>query len=197
MKVYRDATFGETYVDPYPTLGQFGRHRFVYKTTTGSYITDDGRFAWTDVDYDEYEIVDPDWNIIEWEGGRVELANNIDLSTDWDKDFTQTQYLGGSIQGDWNPGVRRSGAVTGMIAVDAESDTVEALRRLATYAGICHVRTKDGSNFAADVQVSEDLSQKNAHRIASFGLKITRVDSETLDGMTLAEWEETQEEEEP
>ena len=195
--IYRDATFGETYVDPYPTLGQFGRHRFVYKTTTGSYITDDGRFAWTDVDYDEYEIVNPDWNIIEWEGGRVELTNNIDLSTDWDKDFTQTQYLGGSIQGDWNPGVKRSGSVTGMIAVDAESDTVEALRRLATYAGICHVRTKDGSNFAADVQVSEDLAQKNAHKIASFGLKITRVDSEALDGMTLAEWEETQEEEEP
>ena len=195
--IYRDATFGETYVDPYPTLGQFGRHRFVYKTATGSYITSDGRFAWTDVDYDEYDIVNPDWNIIEWEGGRVELTNNIDLSTDWDKDFTQTQYLGGSIQGDWNPGVRRSGSVTGMIAVDAESDTVEALRRLATYAGICHVRTKDGSNFAADVQVSEDLAQKNAHRIASFGLKITRVDSETLDGMTLAEWEETQEEEEP
>jgi hypothetical protein len=62
------------------------------------------------------------------------------------------------------------------------------MRRLATHTGICHVRTKDGSSYAADVQVSESYSMSDGHKLASFSLSITRVDPEELDGMTLAEW---------
>jgi hypothetical protein len=53
------------------------------------------------------------------------------------------------------------------------------------------VRTKDGSSFAADVQVTEDYKQNNNQRYASFTLKITRVDPEGFDGMTRAEWDRT------
>lgn len=69
------------------------------------------------------------------------------------------------------------------------------MRRLATSAGICHVRTKDGSSYAADVQVSESYAVSNGHKLVSFSLTITRVDTEVLDAMTLAEWNALHQEE--
>ena len=65
------------------------------------------------------------------------------------------------------------------------------MRRLATYAGICHVRTPDGSSYAADVQVSEGRKQGTGHSMVEFSLTITRVDVEALEGMTYAEWQQT------
>ena len=116
------------------------------------------------------------------------MEYNTDLSHSWSKDFKETKYLGGSIQGDWNPAVSRTGTINTVVTAD-NTETIEIMRRLATYAGICHVRTKDGSSYAADVQVSESYAQDNAHRIVSFNLSITRIDPDGYDGMTLAEWE--------
>lgn len=188
--IYRGATFGETYVDPFPTIGDTGGHRLVYRTETGSYITADNGFAWLDVDEMDDDIVETYSNIIDWEGGRVYLAHNIDISNDWKKDFEQTQYLGGSVQGDWNPAVERTGSIDGVLVVERQSDIYQSLHRLAVYAGVCHVRTKDGSSYAADVQVSEDVSLDTAHKLSEISLKITKVDAESLDGLTLEEWEE-------
>ncbi len=197
--IYRGATFGETYVDPFPTIGNAGGHRLVYRTETGSYITADNSFAWLDLDETDDDIIETYSNIIDWEGGRVYLAHNIDISNDWKKDFVQTQYLGGSVQGDWNPAVERTGSIDGVLLVERQSDIYQAMHRLAVHAGICHVRTKDGSSYVADVQVSEDISQDTSHRLSEFSLKITKVDTESLDGITLEEWEEMHpsEEEEP
>ena len=75
------------------------------------------------------------------------------------------------------------------IATD-DQDIIQAMRRLATHAGICHLRTKDGSNIACDIQVSESYKQGTAHKLVEFTLKITRVDTQRLDGMTLDEWRE-------
>ena len=61
------------------------------------------------------------------------------------------------------------------------------------WPGICHVRTKDGSSYAADVQVSESRKHDKGQRIVDFSLSITRVDPEDYDGLTYAEWMETQE----
>ena len=193
--IVEGATWGEQYVDPYPTLGEFGGHRFVYRTIDGDYITTDNMLAWIDLREDEGDRVDSPANIIEFGTGRVELEYNVDLSNSWSKDFTETQYLGGSVQGDWNPAISRTGSVASVGITLQDQETIEAMRRLATYAGICHVRTKDGSSYAADVQVSEDYNVDTAHKIASFQLSITRVDSEELDGMTIAEWNDLHEEE--
>ena len=190
--LYPNATFGETYVDPYPAIGEFGGHRFVLKTENGDYITDENKIAWTDV-HEEFEN---EFNIIDFGNGRVELQYNVDLSSAWSKDFSETKYLGGSIQGDWNPAVSRTASVAAVAIVTDDAETIEAMRRLATWAGICHVRTKDGSSYAADVQVSEDYKVAEGHELATFGLKITRVDPEGYDGLTLAEWEQTHENEE-
>ena len=182
--IYADAAFGQTYVDPYPTLGSYGGYRFVFKSKEGDYITADNETAWTDIQTD----IDHDANIIDFGTGRVELEYNVDVSNAWAKDFKETKYLGGSIQGDWNPAVSRTSSVGAVAIVAEDPQTIEAVRRLAVYPGLCHIRTKEGSSYPADVQVNESYAVSNGHRIAEFSLKITRVDSEELDGMTLAEW---------
>ena len=188
--IYEGAQFGTTYVDPYPTLGWHGGHRIVYKTLDGDYITTDGHLAWLDVS----EPVDSDYNIIDFGTGRVMLRYNIDLGSSWSKDFKETQYLGGSVQGDWNPAVSRSATMAAAVIDADDTETIEAMRRLAVHPGICHIRTKDGSSYAADVQVSEDRKQATAHKVITFSLKVTRVDPEEMDGMTLAEWNDLHDE---
>lgn len=187
--IYPGATFGTTYVDPYPTIGSSGGHRFVTRTANGDFITADNELAWTDMTEADGDIVESDSNIINFGYGRVELAYNVNLSNTWEKDFTETKYLGGSVQGDWNPAVSRSGTLSAVVLAD-DTDTIEVFRRLAVYPGICHVRTKDGSSYPADVQVAESYAQDTAHKIVAFDLTITRVDSEDFDGLTLAEWEQ-------
>lgn len=185
--IYPNAVFGTTYVDPYPTIGEYGGHRVVFKTANGDYITADNILAWTDYASE----IDTDYNVIDFGTGRVMLQYDVGLSHTWKKDFTETKYLGGSVQGDWNQVVSRTGTFTTNVVSDDE-ETIEEMRRLAVYPGICHIRTKDGSSYAADVQVGESYAQDTAHKIVAFNLTITRVDPEGYDGMTLAEWQETE-----
>ena len=111
------------------------------------------------------------------------LGYDIDVSGSWAKDFKQTTYLGGSIQGDWNPGVSRTGSVSARTVILEDPETIQSMRRLAVYAGICHVRTPDGSSYAADVQVTEKQSYQTAGKLAEFNVKITRVDPEGYDAI--------------
>ena len=186
--IVEGATFGVEYVDPYPTIGQFGGHRLVFRTANGDYITEDNQIAWLDLDASHDNILETDYTIIDFEGGRILLEYNIDLSNQWKKDFQATQYLGGSVQGDWNPAVERTASVNAEVITLVDQGTIKMMRRLATYAGICHIRTQDGSSFAADIQVSESSSHDMYGMRASFSLSITRVDQETLDGMTAKEY---------
>ena len=194
--IYPGAVFGTTYVDPFPTIGEYGGHRFVFKTAAGDYITEDNTLAWTDTGEDEGDRLDIVNNIIDFGAGRVILTYQIDLSNSWSKDFTETQYLGGSVQGDWNPAVSRSTSVSAVGISAEDQETIQSMRRLAEHPGICHIRTRDGSSFAADVQVKEDYKQSNNQRLVYFSLKITRVDPDGYDGLTLVEWEQTQQEDE-
>lgn len=193
--IVSDGVFGTTYVDPYPTIGEYGGHRVVFKTAYGDYITneefttDEGEVlkvtaqAWTDYDT---ELNIPN-NIIDFDGDSVEFLYNIDLSSSWNKDFKETKYLGGSVVGDWNPGVSRTGTIATVVAKHLDQDTIQAMRRLADYPGICHVRTIDGSSYSANVQVSENQSY-GSYEIVSYNLSITRVDPQGQEGMTLLDW---------
>lgn len=185
--IVKDGELGKTYVDQYPTLGEMGGHRVVFRTANGDYITEDQRLAWIDLGEEAYDRLDSAENIINFGNDRVGFAYNVDLSTKWAKEFESTSYLDGSVQGDWNPAVKREATINTVVLTD-DVDTVRAFRRLAVYAGICHVRTLDGSSFSADVQVQEDRKFEEAHKLASFSLAITRVDPETLDGIELEEW---------
>ena len=186
--IVKDGAWGTKYVDPYPALGGFGGHRVVYKTINGDYITAENQVAWADFGADEGDILEYQTAIIDFGGDSIELEYNISLSNSWKKDFEETTYLGGSVQGDWNPGVSRTLNMNGVMIISEDPEQIRAMRRLAVHAGICHVRTPDGSSFAADVQVNENLSYDKGGNVASFTLNITRVDPESLDGMTYEEW---------
>ena len=190
--VYDGAEFGTTYVDPYPAIGQYGGYRFVTRTANGDVTTPDGSFAWVDTD----DSLTTRYNIFEFDDGEVLLDLDVDISNQWRKDFKETQYLGGSVQGDWNKAVSRTATVSGTAIPGRDDDVIEAVRRLADNAGICHVRTKDGSSYAADIQVSEKYNYASGLKTYEYTMAITRVEPEELDGMTLADWQDVHEESE-
>lgn len=193
--IYEGATWGQTYVDPYPAIGENGGHRVVFRSVNGDYKTDGG-FAWVDLREDEGDRFDSEVSLIDFDGNTIELFYNVDYSSSWQKDFQETKYLGGNVQGDWNPAVSRTGSISTLALTITDQDMIEMMRRLAVWTGVCHVRTRDGSSYAADVQVSEDRSHDDREMITSFSLNITRVDPEGYEGMTLQEWNERQQEEE-
>lgn len=189
--IYPNAEFGTTYVDPYPATGEFGGHRIVYKTVNGDYITADNQLAWVDLREAEGDNIDTDYTIIDFGSGRILINRNLDISNSWSKDFEETQYLGGSVQGDWNPAVSRKASVATVAVSILDQETIQAMRRLAMYAGICHVRTSDGSSYAANVDVSDKYEHGNGRNVIAYDLDINRVDPESYDGMTLEDWSAT------
>ena len=180
--------FGETYVDPYPAIGEFGGHRIVYRTIDGDYITEDNELAWLDITAEDGDFLDLNYSLIDFEGEQIELRYDVTHSNTWDKDFKETRYLGGSITGDWNKAVGRTSSLKGSTVTIKDQETMKKFRRLATYPGICHIRTVDGSSFACDIQVSEDRNYDKDLIRAEYTLAVTRVDPEEPEGQLLSEW---------
>ena len=190
--VLDNGEFGETYVDPYPTFGLFGGYRIVYVSKYGDYKTVNNEMAMTEysrVGNDEdLEPYDKFMVSLDFDGYSTEFKGNISLSHSWGKDFQLTRYLGGSMQGDWNPGIQRTGTINGTVPIEQEFDTAYNLRMLADYAGRCHVRTPEGSNFIADVQVKDDREEKWTTRLGKFSLSYTKVDGGEEDMVLESEW---------
>lgn len=185
--IVENAVFGTKYVDPYPTLKMFGGYRVVYKTVDGDYITPGNNLAWMDYNSPEHQI-DRFLTIIDFGDDRVILPYDLDVSNSWSKDFTETKYLGGSVQGDWNPAVSRTGSVNSTTIVEEDPETIQAMRRLATYAGICRIRTPEGSNYAANIEVKENREARKVNEVVKFSIDITRVDDVNLDGVEYDAW---------
>lgn len=177
--ILKGGEFGQTYLDPYPAIN--GGYRVVFRTANGDYFTEDGTPAWKDVISGfRYQKT-----IIDFGTDRVELYYNVDSNSTWEKDFVEKKYLGGSVQGDWNPAISRSGSVSAITMNIFEPNTIQALRRLAEYAGICNVRTLDGSSYHANVNVSETNPHDKYGMISEFSLNITRVESQGYDAMVV------------
>ena len=185
--VYKGATFGETYVDPYPGFGEMCGHRIVCISPDGSYVTEDG-LAWYDADSEDGDILEEQQMIVTVDGQQIELPYNLSLSNRWTKDFKRTSYLGGSVQGDWNPAVTRDLTANTVLVRGDDLDRQLAMRDLAGYAGIAHVRTPDGSSLTADVQIEEQQSYDD--RKVSYTMTIAAIDPQEPAGMTLDEWYE-------
>ena len=184
--IVKDGTYGTTYVDPYPGFGNLCGHRVVAKTATGSYITAGNGLAWYDLGERDGDIINSDAMVIDANGMQIQLPYNLQLSNKWQKDFKRTSYLGGSVQGDWNPAVLRDLTAKTVIVRNEDTGELMDLRDLAAYAGPAHIRTPDGSSFSCDIQVSEDAAYDN--RTVSYSLTIKGIDPAEPDGMTLAEW---------
>lgn len=186
--IYAGAEFGTTYVDPYPAIGPFVGHRLVLRTANGDYKTTAGGFAWLDLNEEDWDILDVDYTIIDFDGYSIRLRYNMDVESSWSKDFTETKYLGGSVQGDWNPAVSRTGSVTSTMVTLTDTEDISAMRRLAAYPGICHIRTVEGSSYACNIDVTEKTPGGYDGKRVDYTLKITRVDPEGYDGMTYDDW---------
>ena len=188
--IVQGATFGTAYVDPYPAFGVNSGYKLVTVTANGDYITSENVIADYDTTEDEesaYIQLDPGLLVIDFGGDRVELPYNIMLGNSWAKDFKRTVYLGGHVAGDHNKGVTRDLSAGTVLVRNANEDIAKQMRDLADYPGICHVRTPEGSSFAADVQVSEDRSYDAAS--IDYSLTIQKIDPVGFDGMTKAEWD--------
>lgn len=187
-------TFGVEYVDPFPAFGSLSGYKVVTVTANGDYITEQNTFAEYDTTEPEqegvYDQLDPGTLVIDYEGERAELPYNISLDNSWEKDFKRTVYLGGHIAGDHNRAVTRDLSASTVVVRGDDADVVAQVRALARYAGTCHVRTPDGSSFAADVQISEGQSFDSA--VVEYDLTIQKVDTVDLDGMTYEKWSEQQ-----
>lgn len=181
--IVQGGSFGTPYVDPYPALGENAGYRVVYISKYGDYITATNQFAWTD----EGINLDNAVGYIHFNGEVLPLQFNVEISGSWSKDFKQTRYLNGTIRGDWNAGVSRTGSVNVVIPSD-DTDRIQMVRRLADYTGICHVRTQDGSSFPADVQVSGNTGYSVGGHVESYTLNITRIAPQELDGIPYSEW---------
>lgn len=181
--IVQGGSFGTAYVDPYPALGENAGYRVVYVSKYGDYITASNQFAWTD----EFINLDNKTGYIHFNGEYIPVDFNVELTSTWVKDFKSTHYLGGTIRGDWNAGVTRTGTVSLTVPTN-DTATIQAIRRLADYPGICHVRTQDGSSFAADVQVAGNTGYSVAGKVEIYTLSITRVEPQALDGVLYSEW---------
>lgn len=182
--IYSGADFGQTYVDPYPAIG--GGYRLVYVTKDGDYKTADGEFAWVDIESGYTN----DRMILDFGGDSVELAYNIEDDTGWEKDFKLTRYMGGSIAGDWNPGIVRKTDITATtVSIMDDGMTDEAMVRLGNHEGHVHVRTVDGSSFNADVQIKRNRTYGSISKTSKYSLKITRVDPEGFEAVPIERYE--------
>lgn len=183
--IVKGAEFGTTYVDPYPAFGETGGHRLVTITGNGDYVTADG-LGWYDSDYADGDILVENQMVIDVNGDQIELPYDLSLSNKWNKDFKRTSYLGGSVQGDWNPAVTRDLSADTVLIRGRDLDRQLAMRDLAGYAGVAHVRTPDGSSLTADVQIDEQQAYDT--KKISYTLTIKAIDPQDPVGMTLEEW---------
>lgn len=187
--IVQGASFGTAYVDPYPAFNEFGGHRIVYRTIDGDYITAEGDLAWIDLQKDAGDYIKSIFSVVDFEGNSIELLYDTTQSTTWEKGFRETEYLGGSIQGDWRKAVKTTSSVkTAKVTVE-DQESMQTMRRLATHPGICHIRTVDGSSYPCNIAVSVDRQYDRETVRATYNLDITKVDTEELDGMTYAEWD--------
>lgn len=185
--IYPDAEFGKTYVDPYPAIGELGGHRLVFKTAAGDYITEDKRMAWKDFYDEDNDQLDIPVNIIDFNGIRVEIEYDIDLSDKFEKDYEETVYLDGSIEGNYGKSVKRKTNIGTSVVTD-DIELIQELSRLCDYSGPMHIRTKDGSSYWANVDVQRDLASDTAHKIAKFTFNVQRHGAQDYDGVPLEDW---------
>ena len=183
--LYENAAFGETYVDPHPTIGEFGGYRLVLVTANGDYITEQDTPSWIDIPAGLETL----FQYIDFDGRHLIVKYNVDLDSSYQKQFTVTRYLGGRVEGHWEQGVIKNGGIKGVVPLDLDPETYEQLNRLGRYLGRCRVRTKAGANYVADIQVSENSTYNSPAHPHSITLTITKVDNVTPDGLTLADWE--------
>lgn len=154
-----------TAVDEYAPFGEdlTNRYRIAIRTA-------DGDVAFTDVEY----VLESDVIRIDWAGSYVEYPYGLSISDSYRKDVAIRRHLDGGIHGYWNEGIERKGSLgTSAIKLIQQTD-IDATRQLARYTGPAFVRTREGTAFEADVQIT-DLQAQNP-QVMSIAIDATEID---------------------
>ena len=146
-------SFPQTYVatDEYAPFGDdlTNHYRIAVRTA-------DGDVAFSDIEY----VLEGEGIRLDWAEGFLEYPYGVSIGDAYKKDVDIRTHLNGGISGYWNQGVERKGSLsTEAIKVLQQSD-IDLTRQLGRYPGAVFVRTKEGTAFEADVQIT-DLSTKN------------------------------------
>ena len=185
--IFKDAEFGKTYVDPYATIGPMGGHRLVFRTAGGDYITADQRMAWKDFTGEDYDELDLPVNVIDFDSQRIEFEYDVDLSDKFEQDYSEVTYLNGSIQGNYGNSVKRKTDISTTIVTE-DTDLIRVLSRLCDHSGPAHIRTKDGSNYWAKIDVQRNMDAGTGHKITKFSFNLQRHEPREYDGVLLEDW---------
>lgn len=199
LSVYRrnfDGTFteiasdlenaGTAYVtDPHPSLN-FARYRIVAKTkSTGSISYTDisdfpiggvGAIIQWDEDWSEYNIDDLNNESSDesWSGSMVKLPYNVDISSSYDMDVSLVNYIGRSHPVSYY-GTHLGEKISCSTVIPAnDTQTLNALRRLAIYTGDVYFRESSGIGYWANVKVS--FNQTHLEVTIPVTIEVTRVE---------------------
>ena len=134
------------------------------------------RTADGDVEYADKEYtLASDTIRFDWQGGSLELPYGVSIGDSYKKSVEFRQHMDGSVDGYWNKNIERGSSFSSSIIKLVQPEEISLARQLARYAGPVFVRTKNGSAFVADVQVT-DLSVKNK-AVTAIAVDATEVDT--------------------
>lgn len=154
-----------TAIDEYAPFGDDITHYYRIAIRTV-----DGDVAFSDFEY----TLDGDTIRIDWAEGFLEFPYNISIADSYKKNVDIRQHLDGSVGGYWNQGIERKGSLsTNAIKLIQNSD-INLTRQLARYTGPAFVRTREGTAFEADVQIT-NLSNKNL-AVMDIAIDATEID---------------------
>ena len=132
--------------------------------------TADGDISFSDIEY----VLESDGIRLDWAEGFLEYPYGVSIGDSYQKDVDIRHHLNGGISGYWNQGTERKGSLgTDAIKILQQED-IDLTRQLARYTGPVFVRTREGTAFEADVQIT-DLSSKNI-AIMTIAIDATEVD---------------------
>ena len=118
--------------------------------------TADGDVSFYDAEY----VLEYDGIRLDFANGYVEYPYGVSIGDSYKKDVDIRHHLNGGVNGYWNEGIERKGSLgTETIKVIQRSD-IDMTRQIARYTGPVFVRTKEGTAFEGDVQIT-DLATKN------------------------------------
>ena len=187
-----DNTRTTRYLDPYPSL-DYGRYRIsATDSTTGQIYFEDlpfieigckkiiiqwnGETITTDaLTEDDLDTDAPERIIYDgWVGNILELPYNNDVSDTYSPDVELVKYAGRS-----NPvsyyGTQDGLSSTWSVDIDKkDSETLNAIRKLAIYKGDCYVRESTGMGYWAQISVSYTMT--HAQATVPISLTVTKVD---------------------
>lgn len=200
LSVYRrefDGTFTElmtgidgvdaaTVVDPHPAL-DYARYRVVaISKTTGEVSYNDipgvpiahnaaviqWDEEWTNFNAEEEVFASDAENV--YEGSKLELPYNIDVSIDHAPDVALANYIGRDHPVSYYGTQRGETARWQMDIPKDDEETIYSLRRLAIYKGDVYVREPSGTGYWAQVNVSYSITHNKP--TVPVSMSITRVD---------------------